>query len=47
MLSHQNIAGDLVIPNIYGVNTKRLQRLKAKYDPGSLFGKMNPIVPAN
>ncbi|WEW58664.1 hypothetical protein PRK78_004132 [Emydomyces testavorans] len=38
--------GDTVVPNVYGINTERLQKLKARYDPSCLFGKMNPIVPA-
>ncbi|KAL1952589.1 hypothetical protein VTO42DRAFT_4714 [Malbranchea cinnamomea] len=37
--------GDSVVPNIYGVNTERLQHLKWKYDPNNVFGKMNPIKP--
>ncbi|KAH6664291.1 hypothetical protein B0J14DRAFT_608210 [Halenospora varia] len=31
---------------IFGVNLPRLQKLKAKYDPKTLFNKMHPIKPA-
>ncbi|KAK2732728.1 hypothetical protein FQN57_002482 [Myotisia sp. PD_48] len=37
--------GDVAVSQIYGVHTERLQKLKAKYDPTSVFGKMNPITP--
>ncbi len=39
------LAGDSVVPEIFGVNTVRLQKLKAKYDPNGVFNKMNPITP--
>ena len=31
--------------NIFGANYPRLQELKAKYDPDSLFNKLFSIVP--
>lgn len=36
-------AGDSVVPNIYGENFSRLQRVKAQYDPTNIFNKMHPI----
>ena len=36
-------AGDSVVGNIYGENLGRLQDLKARYDPGNVFNKMQPI----
>ncbi|CAI7629755.1 unnamed protein product [Penicillium pancosmium] len=35
--------GDSVVPNIYGENFSRLQRVKAQYDPTNIFNKMHPI----
>jgi hypothetical protein len=40
-----NIAGDMKINDIFGVNYERLQLLKGRYDPGNVFDKMHPIQP--
>lgn len=37
--------GNSAVPNIYGVNLRKLQGLKAKYDPTNVFNKMQPIEP--
>ncbi|EEH43859.1 uncharacterized protein PADG_00148 [Paracoccidioides brasiliensis Pb18] len=37
--------GDIAVPEIFGDNTTRLQKLKAQYDPGCLFSKMLSITP--
>ena len=38
--AHSSVLGD-----IYGTNTRRLQELKAKYDPGNFLQKNRNIVP--
>lgn len=38
-------AGDQVAAAVYGVNYPRLQKLKAKYDPGNILHMNQNILP--
>lgn len=40
-------ASDTSFQKMHGIHAARLQKLKGKYDPTGMFGKMCPIMPAN
>lgn len=40
------VVGNAKVKKLFGSNYPRLQKIKAKYDPGLVFGKWFPIQPA-
>lgn len=44
---YESPASDMSFRKMHGIHADRLQKLKGKYDPTGMFGKMCPIMPAN